>query len=157
MALEIHLRKTVGGFVPDSDRDTEAARALKFGQVVKAKVVRERSYLFFKKWWALVETGFGLWCELAKMPTYKGESVAPDLERFRKDITILAGFGRPVVNIRGEVRMEAESIAFGNMTEERFEALYSATINALISKVLGGYGVTEERLRSMVEAVMEFS
>ena len=101
--------------------------------------------------------GFGLWEELCPRHTYKGEIVQPDFNKFRRDVTILAGFSKPVVNVRGELRLEAESIAFGNMTEERFEALYSATINVLLHKVLAGSGVTEERLRAMADSVMEFT
>lgn len=153
----IYLRKTLQGFAPDTEDDQDAVRRFKLGEVVRAKVTRARNLAFFRKWWALVKVGYGLWEELCPRPTYKGEIVHPDFDRFRRDVTILAGFSRPVVNIRGEVRVEAESIAFGNMSEARFEALYSATINVLLHKVLAGSGVTEEKIRAMANSVMEFA
>jgi hypothetical protein len=80
----------------------------------------------------------------------------PSFERFRKDVTILAGHHHPVVNLKGELRMEADSIAFGNMSEEEFEKLYNATLAVLVHKVMRGR-VSEARLREMAEAVEEFA
>ena len=152
----IHLRKVPQGFVPDTEKDWFESKKFKLGSVVRADVVNPRNLRFFRKWWALIEVGFGLWEEFGVTVEYKGEKVLPDLERFRKDVTILAGFHRPVVNIRGELRMEAESIAFGNMSDERFEDLYNATVHVLLRKVLKGM-VSEERLREMADAVLEFA
>lgn len=152
----VFLRRTVGGFVPDSGRDHDALRRFKLGDIAKADVVNPRNLKFFKKWWALIEVAFGLWEEVCPQLTYRGQAVRPNMERFRKDVTILAGFGSPVVNLKGEVRIEADSIAFGSMTEENFEKLYSATLDVILEKVLKGR-FTEERLREMVDSVMEFA
>lgn len=152
----IYLRKVAQGFVPDTDRDWEASKRFGLGEVAKAEISRPRNLKFFRKWWALVEVGFDLWQEIGVRAEYKGEEVRPDLERFRKDVTILAGHGKPVVNLRGEVRFEADSIAFGNMSEESFEKLYNATVDVILEKVLKKK-VSEERLRQMVDAVMDFA
>jgi hypothetical protein len=150
------LRKTMQGFIPDTDADFEAAKRFKVGNTVKAEVVIPRNLRFFRKWFALVKVGFGLWEETGIRAMYRGEEVKPDFDRFRKDVTILSGFGRPVVNLKGEVRYEAESIAFGSMDEERFEKLYQATLTTIVQKVMRGR-VSEERLREMAEAVEEFA
>ena len=82
---------------------------------------------------------------------YVGEK---NLDRFRKDITILAGHYEQTVRLDGETRVEAKSIAFGNMTEDEFEDLYSKTIDVIIKYVLKNY--TGEQLRSVVAQVEEF-
>ena len=114
-----------------------------------------RNGRFFRKWWVLSEFAFGLWSERQKEgELWHGLPVLADFDRFRRDLTILAGFARPVWNARGELRVEAESLAWGSMSEERFEKLYSATINAILSKILPKAGLTEERLRQTVDQLV---
>lgn len=152
----IYLRKTPHGLVPDTDADWERAKRFKLGSVVRAEVKNPRNLRFFRKWWALVQVGYELWEETGVRAQYKGEEVKPNLERFRKDVTILAGHHHAVVNLNGEVRMEADSIAFANMDEETFEKLYNNTLFAIVHKVMKGR-VSEDRLRQMAEAVEEFA
>lgn len=59
-------------------------------------------------------------------------------DRFRKDLTILAGFYEQTVRLNGEVRTEAKSLAYGNMEQEEFERCYSSLINAAIKHVFAG-------------------
>jgi len=152
----LHLRRTQQGFVPDTAEDWEQAKRFKLGSVTKAEVVNPRNIKFLRKCFALLQVGFGLWEETGIRAQYKGEEIKPNFERFRKDVIILAGFGYPVVNLRGEVRYEAESISFGNMDEERFEKLYNAVLSTIVHKVMRGR-ISEERLRYMVDAVEEFA
>lgn len=126
--------------------------------LVEPKVIRNGA--FFRRWWALVKLAFDYWSESAETITYKGRPVLPDFDRFRKDVTIMAGFYRPVTNIKGEIRLEAESISFAAMDEERFEQLYSATINVLLQRVFNGSVCpkwTEAELRSVTEQVLQFA
>jgi hypothetical protein len=153
----LFLRRTMGGFAPDTEQDQEACKRFKMGGIVKAEIVVPRNYYFFKKWWALITVGFGLWAELCPPQYHKGHPVLPNIERFRKDVTIMTGHRHMVVNLDGELRWEADSIAFGNMVEETFEKLYSATIDVLLQKVLADRGITEERLREMANSVMDFA
>ena len=153
---QVYLRKTPQGFVPDTDRDWDAAKRFKLGAVVKAEITNPRNVRFFRKWWALVQVGYEMWEETGVSAEYKGEKVLPNFDRFRRDVTILAGYGHPVVNLRGEVRVEADSISFGKMDEDTFENLYSATLTAIVHKVLRGR-ISEDRMREMADAVMEFA
>jgi len=59
-------------------------------------------------------------------------------DRFRKDLTILAGFYVQTVRLNGEIRTEAQSLAFASMDQEKFERVYSALINAAIKHVFSG-------------------
>ena len=153
----IYLRKTMGGFLPDTDEDQEKCRRFKMGDVCKAEIVNPRNYKFLRKWFALLKVGYELWEETCPRHKHKGQDVLPNFERFRRDVTVLAGCATAVVNVRGELRLEPESVSFANMTDERFEELYSGTINVLLNKVLTGRGLTEERLRKMADSVMEFA
>ncbi|CAM3448171.1 hypothetical protein KLVA111870_01990 [Klebsiella variicola] len=59
-------------------------------------------------------------------------------DRFRKDLTILAGFYVKTVRLNGDIRVEAQSLAYANMEQEKFERVYSALINAAIKHVFSG-------------------
>jgi hypothetical protein len=154
----LHLIRTASGaFVPATVEDHEAAKRFKVGEVCRMELRAMRNGAFHRKFFALIKIAFDLWAESKPAQEYHGRPVLPDFDRFRRDVTIMAGFFRPVWNARGELRVEAESIAFGSMTEERFEQLYSATINVILSKILPGRGLTEAQLREWVGRVLEFA
>lgn len=156
--MQVMLSKTLSGaLAPADDEAIELLSKVKVGAIVRCEIVRMRNGQFFRKWFALLRVGFDLWCEHATMPEYMGEMVAPDFDRWRRDVTILCGFGRPVVNIKGEVRMEADSPSFASMDEDRFETLYSRTIDVLLRKVLPDGVATEESLRESVDRIMQFA
>jgi len=106
---------------------------------------------FRKKWWALVKFSFDHW---EPIDTYKGIPVERDFERFRHQITILAGHYKVVASLTGEgVSKEAKSIAWAKMTEEQFEKFYQQTWNAIFNHVLSGYS-KEDKERVMHELSM---
>lgn len=154
--MQVLLSKTSQGLVPVNETEFAKLTKVKLGKVVRADIVQMRNDKLFRKWWALAQIAFDIWAETAKTQEYKGEPVLPDFDRFRKDLTIMAGFYRPVWNLKGELRLEAESISFANMTEERFEKLYSATINVILKKIIPKGRYTEKELRDTVEQVMRF-
>jgi hypothetical protein len=157
--MEILLIRTPSGFMPADDEAMELIKKFRLGAMAKLDVVQMRNGALFKKWWALVKLGFDYFADSCSTEIYKGHEVLPDFDRFRKDVTIIAGFRRAVWNVNGEVRFEAESLAWASMTEERFEKLYSATIDALLKMVFNGKRMqawTEEELRSVAEQIGEF-
>ena len=154
----IHLLKTAaGGFIPATEDDADLMRRFKVGAVTKAEIAEMRNGKFFRKWWVLAKLAFDLWAETVPDREYHGVKVLPDFPRFRKDLTIMAGFCRPVWNAKGELRLEAESLKWSEMNEERFDRLYSATINVILQKILPDSGLTPESLRAWVDRVMEFA
>lgn len=158
--MEILLIRTQTGFHPADDEAQEAIRHFPLGSIGKLEVKLMRNYLFFKKWWALVKLGYDHFADTCVEQEYKGQKVLPDFDRFRKDVTILAGFYEPKWNLNGEMRIEAESIAWGSMTEERFTKLYDATIQVLLRKVFNGQRSrrwSEQELRDVTEHVMSFA
>jgi hypothetical protein len=158
--MEITLIRTPLGFSPADDEAQECMKHFPLGSVGRLDVKLMRNYQFFKKWWALVKLGFDYWAESCHPTEYKGQLVLPNFQRFRKDVTIMAGFYEPTWNLKGEMRVEAESLAWANMSEERFTELYDATIRVLLQMVFNGKNAkrwTESQLRSVTDQVLAFA
>lgn len=154
----LHLLRTASGaFIPATEEDADLAKRFKVGSISRVELRLMRNGDFHRKYFSLLKVAFDLWSETMPAQQYHGRDVLPDFDRFRRDVIIMAGFFRPVWNARGELRVEAESIAFSNMTEERFEKLYSATITVILQKILPNRGLTEESLREWAMRVLEYA
>lgn len=152
------LVKTPGGSLAPVDEEARAlVDKLKTGQGVRASIKRVRNIQFHRKAFALFKLAFDVWEPEAKFQAYKGMAVAKDFDRFRKDMTILAGFYRAVYNARGEVRLEAESLSFASMDEDRFEKVFRAVLNVVWDRVLCRFGyATEGDVERVIEELMRF-
>lgn len=158
--MEALLIRAQTGLVPGDEDTQEWFSHIKLGSTVLAVARQMRNGAFFRKWWALVKLGYDYWSESVDTLEYKGEKVLPDFDRFRKDVTITAGFYRAVVNLKGEVRIEPESLKWASMSEERFGKLYDATIAVLLRRVFNGRVCptwSEAQLRSVAEQILEFA
>jgi len=156
--MKCRFMRSEVGLLPADDPSRAWFAKLKIGTQIDGEFTQPRNPKFHRRFFALINTGFDYWCEIAPPLDYKGIAALPDLERFRKDITIMAGFFKPVANLKGEVRLEAESIAFHSMDEERFEKLYSAVIQTLLRLVFkNDANWSEPRLRSIVDQLVEFN
>jgi hypothetical protein len=156
----VYFIKSATSLVPADDDTVEWLRKKKLGATIEVEAHEMRNGAYFRKWWALVKLGYDYWADNASTIEYKGERVAPDFDRFRKDVTISAGFYYPVVNLKGEVRIEAESLKWASMTEERFTKLYDATIQVLLRRVFNGTTCptwSEDELRSVAGQILEFA
>jgi len=145
-------------FIPASEDDAELLSKVKVGETVRLTLVRPRNIRFHRKFFALMNLAFDYW-----EPPKDGEGSAwaekmpieRNVERFRKDITILAGYYDATYRLNGDVRLEAKSISFGSMSEDDFEKLYSKVIDVIINRVCTQY--TEYQLRKQVEdMVLDF-
>jgi len=145
-------------FIPASEDDAELLSKVKVGETVRLTLVRPRNIKFHKKFFALINLAFDYW-----EPPKHGEGSAwsekmpieRNVERFRKDVTILAGYYDATYRLNGDVRLEAKSISFGSMSEDDFEKLYSKVIDVIINRVCTQY--TEYQLRKQVEdMVLDF-
>jgi len=155
--VSIYLRKLANGTLAGAtEADQEALKRFKLGATLRCEIKQQRNYQFHRKFFALCQFAFDLWSE-GNMPLFKGERVQPQFERFRHDLVILAGYYHPVVAINGEVRVEADSIAFSSMDEATFETCFSNVINVILGKVLPNKNLTEEKLRQVVDELLEFS
>jgi len=154
--MEILCVKVPGGLSPQGDDDQVALAKFKPGDSIKVSVTREINARFRRKWWALAKFAFDIWSDTMPDQSYRGQEVQRSFERFRKDLTILAGRFHPVWTLKGEMRVEADSLSWARMSDEQFEAFYSATIDAILSKILGGTKLTGADLRGHVERVLAF-
>ena len=153
----VMLKSPHGALIPMDDTEADKTRRWKAGAVVRGDFAEMRNGAFFKKWWALAKMAYEMWADELPELHYKGEAVRPEFERFRKDLIILTGRFRSVFAVNGEMRLEAESISWAKMDEPKFEALYSETINVILSKVLSHKRLTEKQLRDSVDSILRFA
>ncbi|MDQ1921695.1 DUF1367 family protein [Massilia pseudoviolaceinigra] len=150
---EIVLMKMSNVLVPHDEAAAEFIQKMKIGALMHADFKKVRNYKFHKKYFALVTFAFDQW-EPRDGLTYQGQPVKKNKERFRKDVAILAGFFESTVNLKGEVRLEAKSISFSQMDDIEFEALYSATIDVILARILTTF--TRDALDDVVEHLLRF-
>ena len=152
--MKAFLRKLPGGIMrPDDEQSMEALKTIAVGAVVSVEWRHPRNYKFLKKFFKMLEVGFDAW-EPAEQE-FKGLPVQKNPDRFRRDVIIAAGYYDMVVNIKGEIRAEAKSIAFGNMSEEEFGKLYNAVADVLLHKILKHYSKND--LESVVQELLGFT
>lgn len=142
---DLVLTKTLSGHLAPADPETvEALAKVKLGAVFHGKFTRMRNPRFLAKFMCLIRLGFDSWD--APQLEYKGQMVAKELTRFRKDVTVLAGHFDAVTTLKGEVRLEAKSLSFSNMDQDEFELVYSSVLTVLWDRIfeLAGYKSKED-------------
>ena len=145
------------GLMPADDATRSWFSKLKMGATVLAKTTEPRNPQFHRKMFALYTLGFEYWSDMAPRLQYKGIEVQPDFDHFRKEVTILAGFFHAVVTLKGEVRLNADSLSYGSMSPDSFEKLYSKVIDVLLTRVFIAKQWDEAELRRIVEKICEFA
>jgi len=107
---------------------------------------------------ALFSYAFSIWepPENKANNLIKLSGITPDksFDRFRKDLTILAGYYDATYRLNGEVRFEAKSLSFAKMSEDEFEELYKKLIDVIVKHVLNNY--SEDDLEEVLENIEAF-
>jgi len=158
--METPFVKTTTGLAPACEEAREWLAKKRLGATIMVEPREMRNGPFFRKWFALVEMAYGYWADNVKPLEFRGQPVLPSFTRFRKDVTIMCGYYETSVNLRGEVRIDAMSIAWASMDEQTFSKLYDATIQVLLAKVFNGTVCkrwTEDELRSVAGQIMDFA
>ena len=133
----IEMVKNAGGvFVPALEHDLPRLARFQNGGQYTVELKTTRNPHFHRKVFAFFNFCFSHWCGTRAGLEHMDES--SQFDRFRKDLTILAGFYEQTVRLNGEVRTEAKSLAYGNMDDEEFQRCYGALINAAIKHVFSG-------------------
>lgn len=154
---DIMMTKTpAGALIPASEDDSDKLRKIKAGATVRCTITQPRNIGYHRKFFSMLTFLFGIWEETMPRQQYRGHDVKPNIDRFRHDLIVLSGRYRATYNVRGEVRLEAESISFASMSQESFEALFSDIINIALAKVLDRPDLTEEKIRAYCEQVMAY-
>lgn len=126
------------------------------GEMCDIETVFPRNSKFHAKFFALLTVGFEAWSPERKRKTYKGKYILKNFERFRSDITILAGYYEQVFDIKGRMKLEAKSISFANMEDDEFESLYSAVIDVFLREILKNYKGRAE-IDRVIENILGFA
>lgn len=153
---ELMLMKTpTGALVPADAAAAEFIQKLKTGQGLKGEFKRQRNPRFHRKVFSLFKFAFDLWD--APELEYKGQKVAKNLDQFRKDLTILAGYYNAHVNLKGEVRVTAKSLSFANMGEDEFGEVFKSLLEVVWRHVLCAKGYdSPERVEAIVEELLRY-
>ena len=135
--MQIDLVKHPGGvFSPAHETDLERLQRFKNGEQYTAEIKLTRNPAFHRKVFAFFNFCFAHW-NADRTPLANADE-ATQFDRFRKDLTILAGFYEQTVRLNGDIRTEAKSLAYSNMDPDEFERCYKSLINAAIKHVFAG-------------------
>lgn len=131
--MKINFIKQAGGvLLPANDHEAQRLNKFKTGELYEVEIKLTRNPAFHRKMFAFFNFCFQYW---------RGDNEFQDeiaqFDKFRKDLTMLAGYRNNVFNMRGELRVEPESLSFASMDQERFEQCYNAMIQAAIRNVFG--------------------
>lgn len=153
MSELVLVKHQSGLMLPENQETKDFIDKLKHGALIRADFKKMRNPAFHRKYFALLNFAFEQWEPTQQ--TYKDEIVEKNFDRFRSDIAILSGFGFPVTNIRGEVKMEAKSISFARMDESEFDKLYQTTINVIMKHILTRY--TKDDVENTINQLLSFT
>lgn len=148
------LKKGLNGLLATDAQSEEFLRKIKHGQIVRAEVKRVRNLKFHRKFFALLNVAFEAWTPEIKVYAKTGEVAVKNFDRFRSDVTILAGFYEATYKINGEMVLKPKSISFSNMDETEFQDLYSKVIDVILERILTNY--TKDDLEQVVNEVLGF-
>lgn len=122
-----------GGLLPATELEEKRMEKFKTGTTYEVEIKESRNPKFHGKVFSFMNFVYQYW---------SGENEFLDeqaqFDRFRKDLTILAGYNNKVFNYKGELRLEAKSLSYSSMTQEEFEQLYTALINAASKHMFNG-------------------
>jgi hypothetical protein len=148
-------RTPAGALAPADAAAAEFISKLKVGKGVRGEFTRARSLPQHRRMFALFNFAFDMWDAPALQ--FNGQDVQKDFDRFRRDVTILAGFFRTVTTLDALVILEAESLAFHNMSEDRFASVYKAVLGVVWTRILQAKGYdTPEAVDKIVAELLRF-
>jgi hypothetical protein len=154
-----YFRKMPGGIlVPDNDETAAYLQKIKTGAVISGEFVQPRNYKFLQKTMCLFQHCFDVFSEQMEEShmEYKGQKAEPSLDRFRHDLTILAGHYDVTYDINGVVRLEAKSLSYGKCSEQEAERIYNDVINAALKQVFR-MSMTEDELKKTIDQILGYA
>ena len=140
---------TSWALVPAHQADEEVIKKLPVGKPVRCKVTQIRNVQFHRKLFALFNYLYDIW-----EPDDGNQVGEKNFDRFRQDLTILAGFYDQHVRLDGSTRVEAKSLSFQKMDQDTFDTLYDKVIDVGVKYVARNY--TGDELCAVVDSIMEF-
>jgi len=145
-----------GGLLRPADANTsEIVTKWGIGAYVTGSFKKPRNPMFLRKFFALLDALYEQW--EPPESEYKGVMAQKSRERFREEITILAGYYDIVSSLKGETRVVAKSISFAGMDEETFGELYQAVVTVGFEKILADKNWTDDDLNAAVDRLLGFT
>lgn len=120
---QLHLKRTLTGFVPADEPSAQIARRYKVGEVYRAEVKKPRSYRAHCLCMALLTL------------TFENQERYDNFEHFRKAVAIAAGHVEELVTLDGEVLLQPKSISYSALDQVQFEKVFAAMMT-VCAKIL---------------------
>jgi len=154
--MEVNFIKLAGGLLrPAFDADTEAMQKVKNGKLIRAKIEQPRNQQFLAKFHVMIDFAFDYW--EPELDPVNGIVPVKDREKFREDVTIMAGYREAVAGLKG-VRWKARSISFGSMEEDEFNSLYKSVFGVLWQLVLHKVPqMSEQEAHNLINSLSSFA
>jgi hypothetical protein len=127
--MKLLLRNTISGLVPLYPSDMNEKRKLKLGNDYIVEVTNPRNVGFHRKFFALLNAG------------HENTNLDMPFDTYRKYILMKAGYFKTYNTPKG-VFYDAESISFANMSQDKFEEVYSRVLD----KIIADLGCTNEEI-----------
>lgn len=134
--MKINFIKQPGGvLVPSGDLESDQMHKFKTGEMYEVDIKKSRNPQFLAKVMIFFE-----YCQAH----WDGDKVLEhgtpqaQFDRFRKDMTILAGYYDATVRLNGDTRIEAKSLSYGSMSEDEFQECYQALIQVAMKHIFKG-------------------
>lgn len=152
--MDMVLAKAAGNCLVPLDAQSAAfIERCRDGAGFTASVKRHNNPKFHAKLMALFQHAFDAW-EPGEL-VYQGQPVRKEFNQFRKDVTILAGYYDPYIDLIGRTRLTAKSLNFAAMEQDEREALFSAVIDVVLERILTRY--TRADLDNVVAQTLGFA
>lgn len=119
MAIDVTIRRTLGGWVPANRHDAEALDRFPVGSVARASFRKPRNPKHHAKFFALLNVVF------------PHQQAWPTMELFRKAIQRALGYFEEHNGMIFDV-----SIAFDRMDQDEFARLYERAVELMITRIL---------------------
>ena len=135
--MQLEMLKMAGGMLaPLDDMQAEALMKFKTGEQYQVEIKQVRNPAFHRKVFAFFKFCFDHWA--ADKTEWRYFDERTQFDTFRKNLTVLAGYKVASYTIDGRMRVEAQSLSYGNMEQDEFERCYSALINAAMQNIFKG-------------------
>ena len=143
-----------GSFTVDDDEQAKALRGLlRYGQPVELEIRVGTDNQLRRRWFKLLKFAFDYY-EPSPLPN--GIVPIPNFNRYRSELTIMAGYYTQRFLPDGSVVVEAQSTATDKMSAEDFADLYRKTNQILIDRILAAKGFTQQAVDAAVEQLLRF-
>lgn len=147
--MKLLVKRTSTGLVPVGDVSYEEAKKLKMGESYEVTVKRPRNLRFHRKYFALINTAWDYQTEEIKAQCFSNSSKA-----FRDTILLNTGFCDRIYSYKYNAYVDIpRSVAFGSMSEDEFEQVYSKTLDFIIQHLMPK-NVTQEEFNANVDELL---